>query len=65
MFAWIKSLTAAGNRLARTLTSLAETCEEVNAGLRDQLGLDKPARGGRKVIEAKAETVSNGHGTDN
>jgi hypothetical protein len=59
MFAWIKSLTAAGNRLARTLAALADTCEEVNHGLRDQLGLDRPARTGRKaaveVLDHKAD----------
>ena len=51
MFAWLKTLTGAGNRLARTLTALADTVEEVNRGLREQVGLD---RGGRK---GKAEAL--------
>ena len=59
MFAWIKTVATAGARLARTLTALADTVEEVNAGLREQVGLDKPARVGRKprgeVLDHKAD----------
>lgn len=60
MFAFLKSITSAANRLARTLGALADTLDEVNGGLREQLALDKPARG-RRVLEGKPEAISNGH----
>jgi hypothetical protein len=52
MFSWLKSLTTAGNKLARSLTALADSVDQINAGLREQVGLDRPARKG-KVIEHK------------
>jgi hypothetical protein len=58
MFAFIKSITSAANRLARNLTALADTVSEVNAGLRQQLALDrpeKPARKAKEVIEHKPQ----------
>jgi hypothetical protein len=54
MFAWLKTIATAGNKLARNLAALADTCEEINTGLREQVGLDKPARIARKV---KAEVL--------
>jgi hypothetical protein len=53
MFGWIKTLTTAGNKLARSLTALSTTVDEINSGLRLQVGLDKPERT-RKVIEHRA-----------
>ena len=50
MFAWIKTLTSAGNKLARSLTALSSTVDEINAGLREQVGLDRPVKA-RKVLE--------------
>jgi hypothetical protein len=55
MFAWIRTLTTAGNKLARALTELSATVEEVNQGLRQQIGLDRPARKAKEVIEHKAD----------
>jgi hypothetical protein len=52
MFGWIKTLTTAGNKLARTLNELSATVAEVNSGLRLATGLDKPERKPR-VIEHK------------
>jgi hypothetical protein len=57
MFAWLKTITTAGNRLARTLTELSDTVAEVNAGLRAQVGLDRPGRG-RKVLDHKADPAA-------
>jgi hypothetical protein len=53
MFAWLKSLSTAGNKLARTLNELSATVAEVNSGLRLATGLDKPERKPR-VIEHRA-----------
>jgi hypothetical protein len=50
MFAWIKTLTSAGNRLAKSLTALSSTVDAINEGLRLQVGLDKPEKA-RKVLE--------------
>jgi hypothetical protein len=50
MFGWIKTLTTAGNKLARSLTALSTTVDEINSGLRAQVGLDRPERP-RKVLE--------------
>jgi hypothetical protein len=50
MFGWIKTLTSAGNKLARSLTALSTTVDQINEGLRLQVGLDKPERP-RKVLE--------------
>jgi hypothetical protein len=55
MFAWLKSLSTAGNKLARSLQALAASVDEINAGLRAQVGLDKPERT-RKVIEHRGAT---------
>jgi hypothetical protein len=63
MFAWIKSIATAGNKLARALTALAESVEEVNEGLRQQVGLDAPARGRKprgEVLENKPAAGGNG-----
>jgi hypothetical protein len=62
MFAWIKTITTAGNRLARTLTALADTLEETNAGLRQQLGLDAPARGRKPRGELLENKPGEGNG---
>jgi hypothetical protein len=58
MFGWIKTLTTAGNKLARSLTALSSTVDEINSGLRLQVGLDRPekARKGR-VLEHKPAAV--------
>jgi hypothetical protein len=52
MFAFVKSITSAANRLAKSLTALSTTVDEINAGLRQQVGLDRPARKG-KILEHK------------
>jgi hypothetical protein len=66
MFAWIKTITTAGNKLARALTALAESVEEVNGGLRQQVGLDAPARGRkpREELESRPATGGNGAPAD-
>jgi hypothetical protein len=55
MFARIKTVATAGNRLGRTLAALSDTLEEANAGLRKHLGMDRPQRGKRPAIEQKAD----------
>jgi hypothetical protein len=57
---WADTLDGLLGALDRTFeAALADTCEEVNHGLRDQLGLDRPARTGRKaaveVLDHKAD----------
>jgi hypothetical protein len=47
MFAWLRSVGAAGNKLARNLAAPADTVSEVNTGLRQQLALDKPEKPAR------------------
>jgi hypothetical protein len=49
MFAFIKSITGAANKLARNLAALADTVSEVNTGLRQQLALDRPEKPARKA----------------
>jgi hypothetical protein len=67
MFAWIKNVAAAANRLARNLAALADSVGEANDGLRRQLGLDAPARVGRKprgeVLEHSPAGDANGEAT--
>jgi hypothetical protein len=53
MFSWLKSLTTAGNKLAKSLTALSTTVDEINSGLRAQIGLDRTERS-RKVLEHRA-----------
>jgi hypothetical protein len=55
MFAWIRTLTTAGNKLARALAELSATVEEVNGGLRQQVGMDRPARKVKEVLDHKAD----------
>jgi hypothetical protein len=52
MFAWIKTITTAGNKLAKSLTELAATVQEVNQGLRAQVGLDRASKAPRRAQEA-------------
>jgi hypothetical protein len=53
MFAFLKSITTAANKLAKSLTALSTTVDEINTGLRAQVGLDKPERKPR-VLEHRA-----------
>jgi hypothetical protein len=46
----LSKITTAVNRLVRAVTTLAQTVEEVNAGVRQTLRLDRPAPKPRKVI---------------
>jgi hypothetical protein len=55
MFAFVKSISAAANRLAKSLQALAASVDEINEGLRLQVGLDKPPRKGR-ALEHKPAT---------
>jgi hypothetical protein len=59
MFGWIKTLTTAGNRLAKSLTALSTTVDEINSGLRAQVGLDRPERS-RKAGAAGVLEHTNG-----
>ncbi len=43
MFGWIRNLTAAGRRLAASLSSLADTVDEANGAARKACGLKPPA----------------------
>jgi hypothetical protein len=53
MFAFLKSITSAANKLAKSLSALSTTVDEINTGLRLQVGLDRPEKG-RKVLEHRA-----------
>jgi hypothetical protein len=58
MFAFLKSLTTAGNRLVKSLTALAETCDEVNIGIREQLAMDRPASRRKQPQALQEEATS-------
>ena len=53
MFNFLKNVATAAGKLARSLTSLAETIDQVNEGLRAQVGLTR-AEKARKGLEHKA-----------
>jgi hypothetical protein len=63
MFAWLKTLTTAGNKLARSLTALADSVDQINAGLREQVGLDRPARKGKAPVIEHQPTATTGKPT--
>jgi hypothetical protein len=47
MFAFLKSITTAANKLGRALAELSDTVSEINGGLRAQVGVDKPEKPAR------------------
>jgi pilus assembly protein Flp/PilA len=51
--------TASARHPAKSLTALSSTVDEINSGLRVQVGLDRPPRKGQ-VIEHKTPATSNG-----
>jgi hypothetical protein len=52
MFAFLKSISAAANKLAKSLRDLSTTVDQVNEGLRLSVGIDRPERKPR-VLEHK------------
>jgi hypothetical protein len=53
MFAFVKNLVSAGNRLVKNLRAMADSVEELNTALRQATGLDRPEKA-RKVLEHRA-----------